>query len=694
MPDSGDAAIFDDGANAGELPDAADPGATPPTAAATTSSDRIQTDRRWGWIAVLFGAWIVGGVFIVARALEMGDADDVGISPYHLVAYVGLLALALTSLWLTLRAGRRGASWREAFPMGFGSMGAGVVILLAYIVLDVAWREGVGIEVGIENSVAPSRMLLAVGLALVAMAPLRAALLTDGDRALRWPAAISAGLLAASLSGIGGYNPIVIPWLEEPEDVAVDNGEVWLMDADGGRQTRLVEAAPNLDLGLPVWSPDGTRIAFTRFTGPADEPGGGDYDIWVANADGSEAHPFATGPGWQWFPRWSPDGAWIAYTEEAAGGPWLSSGPVGPDVGQGPQGPVFPGANAPSRPEAELWLRAADGSGEPVRITDVAGDDRSSAWSPDGARLVFDSTRDGNTELYVVDADGSNPVRLTDEAGEDWAASWSPDGRTIAFTSDRSGLAQIWTIAPDGSGSTQLTDDPIGALWPSWSPDGSRITYTGWETGRQQVWSMAADGSDRQNLSRSEATIDSVWDGSWGPDGRILFTRVGQAPEWIQPIAREDLGVVAMLFSALLLALVVGLLARTVRRSAAWRWRSESPRCWPRAQVDAWRFVPGVVLAGLVIDVLLRLVPAGRRVPAAAAGAALGLVVAITATVAVTTGIGWTRDTGGRGRDRGGRRRLGDRVPDRAPLVRVRAGGPGAGRGAGESTGDAPAAGA
>jgi Tol biopolymer transport system component len=645
VPDSGDAAIFDDGTTAGEPASAASADATSSDAAlgaATTAPDRIRTDARWAWVAVLFGVWIVGGVFVVTRALEIGDVDDVGISPYHVIAYGGLLALGLTSLWLVLRSRRSGASWRAAFPIGLGSLGAGLLVLLAYVVLDVAWREGVGIDAGIENSVAPSRVLLVVGLALVAMAPLRASLLAGGEPSLRWPAVISAGLIAASVGGFGGYSPIVNPWLERPEDVAVDNGEVWLMDADGGRQTRLVEASPGFDFGNPVWSPDSTRIAFTRFSGPADDPGSGDQDIWVANADGSGARPFATGPGWQWFPRWSPDGAWIAYTEEAAGGPWLSSGPVGPDLGQGPQGPVFPGANAPSRPEAELWLRAADGGGEPVRITDAAGDDRSGSWSPDGERLVFDTTRDGNTELYIVAADGSNPVRLTDEAAEDWAASWSPDSQVIAFTSDRSGTAQIWTIAADGTGATQLTDDPTGALWPSWSPDGSRITYTGWETGRQQVWSMAADGSDRQNLSRSDATIDSVWDGSWGADGRILFTRVGQAPEWLLPIARDDLGIVAMLFSALLLALVIGLLARTGPPFGGVALALGIAALLVASQVDAWRFVPGIVLAGLAIDLFLRLVPPGRRAAAAAAGAAVAPVVAITATAAVTTGIGWS----------------------------------------------------
>ena len=76
----------------------------------------------------------------------------------------------------------------RSFPAGLGSLGAGVLVLLAYVVLDVAWREGVGIEFGIDNAIAPSRVLLLVGLALVSMAALRASLLAGSDRALGWPA--------------------------------------------------------------------------------------------------------------------------------------------------------------------------------------------------------------------------------------------------------------------------------------------------------------------------------------------------------------------------------------------------------------------------------------------------------------------------------------------------------------------------
>lgn len=64
-------------------------------------------------------------------------------------------------------------------------------------------------------------------------------------------------------------------------------------------------------------------------------------------------------------------------------------------------------------------------------------------WSPDGQRIVFMSERDGNRELYVMNADGSNPVRLTDNVGDDNQPRWSPDGSTILFESNRDGANTV-----------------------------------------------------------------------------------------------------------------------------------------------------------------------------------------------------------------------------------------------------------
>jgi hypothetical protein len=597
---------------------------------------------RWAWIAVLFGAWIVSGVFVVVRALNEEVIRDVGISPYHALVYSGLIALAGLSVWLVVRARRRGRGWRGAFPAGYGSLGAGLLVFIASLVLDVAWREGVGIAFGIENGFAPSRVLIGVGLSLVAMAPLRASLLAGGDSAIRWPATISAGLVATSMLAATGFSIFGTPRLEKPADVPGDNGEIWVMDANGRHQTRLIEAVEGVNLLNPVWSPDGSRIAFVRVAAPSDDPMTADDDIWVANADGSDAHPFAIGPSWQWFPRWSPDGAWIEYTDEAVGGPWISSGPVGPDVGQGPQGPVFPGANAAGLPEAELMRMRVGGSGPPERITNVAGDDRSGSWSPDGRRIAFDSTRDGNTEIYTVGVDGGNSTRLTDNPAEDWSASWSPDGSRIAFSSLRSGpVGQIWVMRHDGSGATQLTHDPDGAQWPAWSPDGTRILFTSWREG-QQAWSMAADGTDLRNLSRSPTSTDSTWDGSWGPDGRILFARSGPPPAYLQPIAREDLGVAMMLISALALALVIGLLVKAGPPFGGVAVATGIAATLASGAADEWRFIPAAFVAGLFVDVVLRLVPVRWRAMVGASGAAIAVVVAMAVGVALTSGLGWS----------------------------------------------------
>ena len=86
---------------------------------------------RSSWLALLVGAWLVGGLIVITWALNEGLTDDAGFSPYHIPAYLCLVALGASSLVLVGRAFRHGRPWREAFPQGFGSLGAGLVAILA-----------------------------------------------------------------------------------------------------------------------------------------------------------------------------------------------------------------------------------------------------------------------------------------------------------------------------------------------------------------------------------------------------------------------------------------------------------------------------------------------------------------------------------------------------------------------------------
>lgn len=98
------------------------------------------------------------------------------------------------------------------------------------------------------------------------------------------------------------------------------------------------------------------------------------------------------------------------------------------------------------------------------------GINRYPSWSPDGRKIAFVSERDGNSEIYMMNADGSDVTRLTDHSADDWGASWSPDGRKIAFVSDRDGNDEIYMMNADGTNVTRLTNNPGVDKFPVWQP--------------------------------------------------------------------------------------------------------------------------------------------------------------------------------------------------------------------------------
>ncbi|MBM3942468.1 MAG: hypothetical protein FJ316_06010 [SAR202 cluster bacterium] len=150
----------------------------------------------------------------------------------------------------------------------------------------------------------------------------------------------------------------------------------------------------------------------------------------------------------------------------------------------------------------DIYVMDADGTNL-TRLTDHPAMECKPAWSPDGSKIVFFSNRDGNFEIYTMNADGSSVTRLTHNAASDANPAWSPDGRKIAFSSDRDGNFEIYSMNPDGSEVQRLTNSTASEIEVAWSPDGQRVVYASSEiTNSPRLYMMDVLGGNQTEPDR------------------------------------------------------------------------------------------------------------------------------------------------------------------------------------------------
>ena len=228
----------------------------------------------------------------------------------------------------------------------------------------------------------------------------------------------------------GGFDPTFSP---DGRQVAyrllleADDGEIWIMDSDGGHPHDLVNDPDFSDWG-PAWSPDGAQIAF-------DSNRIGGLAVWVMAADGSGQHAITNGHGE--YPAWSPDGQEIAY----AGGSYY-----------------------------DIRITNADGTND-RSLTSSTAYDMGPAWSPDGEWIAYHTQADyypdlgepgqgPEMEIHLVRPDGTDDHRITVDRVEDSFPAWSPDGRYLMWA--RHG--ELVVARPDGSGMVEIGP----GNFPSW----------------------------------------------------------------------------------------------------------------------------------------------------------------------------------------------------------------------------------
>lgn len=241
--------------------------------------------------------------------------------------------------------------------------------------------------------------------------------------------------------------------------------QICLINADGTGRRQLTDF--DATTFYPSLSPDGTTVYFSSRRS-------GGFEIYSIDINGNNLQRLTREIGSLYAPELSPNGEWIVFANNGNG----------------------------------LWLMRPDGK-NPRPLTDR--DDIDPTWSPDGSMIAFASSRAGERQLFVMNADGTNIRQVTNLDNMGGRSTWSPDGTRLAFYRGPRGDRNIYIVNVDGSSLVQLTDggDNLG---PSWSPDGNWIAFTSFRDGNNEIYLIHPDGTGLTRLTNSPI---SDWQPRW-----------------------------------------------------------------------------------------------------------------------------------------------------------------------------------
>jgi Tol biopolymer transport system component len=277
-----------------------------------------------------------------------------------------------------------------------------------------------------------------------------------------------------------GQIPGVIAFVSERGQ----DGDVWLVRPTG-EETRLTRGSEAEFPAAP--SPRGDAVLVVA---SAEHDGVHREQLRIVPLDNGEPVLLHPPRGRSRNPSWAPDGTWLV-------------------------------AESDERGFSDL-VRMAPGA-EPVWLTSEPRGSFEPAVSPDGKRIAFVSSRDGDPEIYVMDVgDPGGARRLTAFHKEDGAPRWSPDGRWIAFVSNREGRDRVYVIRPDGTDTRALsgTADTGYERDLAWRPDSRALAFAGrHDSGKTRIWVAPLDGGPPVALTDGTSRDDQP---AWSPDGRYI----------------------------------------------------------------------------------------------------------------------------------------------------------------------------